>query len=1230
MRHRPVKVFLCVLCGFVALIVVLSSLLVWRLAAGPVSLGFFTPYLEKALTEALSGRRVALQETVLAWNPRRHNLDLRARTVTVHDHQGSLLATLPAVNVTLSRRALVRGTVAVTAIHIEGAQVSLVRDTDGAILFDAAAAADVIAMFTDASNPSPLLASLQELRISNGNLTVQDRQTGGKWQVPQADFTFRRDREAVSARLQLTTVLQDMHTTIDATLTSPKPAERLRLDASFAQLRPSALAAVLPHLNGLAGLEVPLNGTLSVALDRRGTLHHLHFEIGGGPGWWSVAEVFPQPQPIAAVMARGSLDGTTGTLQLDGVTLTFGTATTAGVTLNVRGTATGLKADNTSDALRAQLEMTLASQKVRTTFDTKLSYGRTTKQLQVNTAFTNLRAPLLATAIPALRQLAGFEVPLDGTLTATLGASGRVSEMRFAISGGAGRFSYPDVLPEPRPISQVTASGHLDGQKGALQLDNATITFGQGQALGPILKVSGNATGGGDNITAQGRVILEALPIADIGHYWPKGASPKARAWIVQNIVAGMVEQAQADIVLTVAGGAFAAAKVERLSGTLRYQECQVHYLRPLPPVDGVSGSGSFNLQGFQLGIEHGTTASQTISGGKVTIRGLDQRQDAIAIEVEMAGPLREALMLLNHPRLDLLAKMRLHPESISGQIAVHLAFAFSLIGTVHLENVEIGAQGKIESVSIQNVFHDHDVEHGDVSLHLDKHGMTLKGPVVFAAVPLTLDWKEAFTKQAAWRSELHAAARHVSHTDLVRLGLDLTGYVGGALAADITAKIAWAGKSEVHAILDLQETRLALPFLGWQKAVGESGKAQGVLQLVDGRPVTVQPFEMLAGSLATRGTVQFGQANRGIASVEISELAFGNSTLSHISVQRRDEGIEVTVGTGILDAQPWLHRRTRAEESPTAETAIRDRANNSEPGAWPRIQVRAPELHQVSFGPERYLQNVQVEIRRSKAGWELIDIAGQVPSTLVHLTRSEHQAMQDGAQFFPRAVSVRYQPSPQGTYSLLAHTNDLGSLLRALNVSENITSGQLRIEGHTTSPGANEPLQATVELKRFEVKDAPILAQILAAASLPGLLNLLQSDGMMFSRLAAEVTLANSTLAINQLHGHGGSLGLTAQGDVHTAAGNINLKGTIIPAYGINSLLGHIPVLNLLVGGKHQGLVAVAYRLTGNLTDPQVSVNPATALTPGFLRHVFDLFDEPSNNDIEDFPTDTPSTVGE
>jgi len=43
-----------------------------------------------------------------------------------------------------------------------------------------------------------------------------------------------------------------------------------------------------------------------------------------------------------------------------------------------------------------------------------------------------------------------------------------------------------------------------------------------------------------------------------------------------------------------------------------------------------------------------------------------------------------------------------------------------------------------------------------------------------------------------------------------------------------------------------------------------------------------------------------------------------------------------------------------------------------------------------------------------------------------------------------------------------------------------------------------------------------------------------------------------------------------------------------------------------LLLGGDGQGLFAANYRVTGSAADPQVSVNPLSALTPGFLRRLF------------------------
>jgi hypothetical protein len=67
---------------------------------------------------------------------------------------------------------------------------------------------------------------------------------------------------------------------------------------------------------------------------------------------------------------------------------------------------------------------------------------------------------------------------------------------------------------------------------------------------------------------------------------------------------------------------------------------------------------------------------------------------------------------------------------------------------------------------------------------------------------------------------------------------------------------------------------------------------------------------------------------------------------------------------------------------------------------------------------------------------------------------------------------------------------------------------------------------------------------------------------------------------------------------------------------------VGKIPIVgDLLLGGAGQGLVAMAARVTGRLPDPQVSVNLASVVTPGFLRGFFDLFAGSGTTDNEQRP---------
>jgi len=67
-----------------------------------------------------------------------------------------------------------------------------------------------------------------------------------------------------------------------------------------------------------------------------------------------------------------------------------------------------------------------------------------------------------------------------------------------------------------------------------------------------------------------------------------------------------------------------------------------------------------------------------------------------------------------------------------------------------------------------------------------------------------------------------------------------------------------------------------------------------------------------------------------------------------------------------------------------------------------------------------------------------------------------------------------------------------------------------------------------------------------------------------------------------------------------------------VVPAYTINRIIGQIPLLGqILTGGDNEGMFAATYSLKGPLADPEVSVNPLSALAPGLLRKFFGVFSD-------------------
>jgi len=189
----------------------------------------------------------------------------------------------------------------------------------------------------------------------------------------------------------------------------------------------------------------------------------------------------------------------------------------------------------------------------------------------------------------------------------------------------------------------------------------------------------------------------------------------------------------------------------------------------------------------------------------------------------------------------------------------------------------------------------------------------------------------------------------------------------------------------------------------------------------------------------------------------------------------------------------------------------------------------------------------------------------------------------------------------------LLAQSDDLGALLRATNIADTVVGGRIQITGQSDGPSPTYPITAKVAARDFVMVKAPALAKLLTVASFTGVLDLLGGEGIGFDGMDGDFVLDDGVATTELMRIYGAALGLTAKGLINFDAEVIDLSGVVVPAYSINNFLSKIPLLGtLLTGGEGEGLIAVVYSVKGKVDDPEVRVNPLSALTPGFLRNIF------------------------
>ncbi|WP_147163276.1 YhdP family protein [Pararhodospirillum oryzae] len=753
-------------------------------------------------------------------------------------------------------------------------------------------------------------------------------------------------------------------------------------------------------------------------------------------------------------------------------------------------------------------------------------------------------------------------------------------EGRAALAGATFRVEARDLTvaqPDPQPFTwvfpRVVARGEVGPGADGLDLTSAWIDLDDHARVGITARLGD--LGHAPTATVEAR-LTGGLALDGVLARWPEIAAPGAREWIAANLSQGRIREARFTAALAAGPDGLALAG---LDGVAEIEGMSIDYRAPLPPLEQVTGTVGFSPSAIGVLVHSGRVRGLpglVLEGGNVVFSGLDQEDQFADIEAQVQGPVSEALALIDHDPFGYARAVGLDPARVAGEAETSLTLAFPLLKTLTFEQIALKVAARLERVGLPGVVLGHDLEAGTLALTLDPAGMDVKGTATLAGVPARLTWRENFGDGRV-TSRYHVQGT-VSEARRAALGLVLPDQdppmAVGPLPADLTVTREKGGKTTLEGVFDLAPLTLTLAPFDWRKPAGRPGRMR-----IGGRfsptKATLDVAVDAGADLRARASVSLDPDDASPRLVDIQELAVGPSWVKGTVIPAQGAGATaVTLTDGILDLRPV--RAWRAAQPPDQSSSL--------PALTCDIR-----LARLRLGETAVLENVSATLSRSDTEWRQAVVHALVP----------------GGPFLNLTLG------PSGTErAFVVNTTDGGGVLRGLGVFDSLKGGPLRITGRIEESGT---VRGQVEMNDFRLTQAPLMARLLSLAGLTGILDALGGPGIGFIALRVPFVYEDPVLVLSEARTYGLSLGLTAKGSLNLESDALALEGTLVPAYALNGLLGQIPLVGkALVGGEGEGLIGVTYQVSGTLDEPDVSVNPLSALTPGFLRGIFSLFDSP------------------
>ncbi|WP_292895815.1 YhdP family protein [Nitratireductor sp.] len=732
---------------------------------------------------------------------------------------------------------------------------------------------------------------------------------------------------------------------------------------------------------------------------------------------------------------------------------------------------------------------------------------------------------------------------------------------RFDLASGQSTIAPID-SPEAAVPFVAGVAGRIDTGNGRIVGDTIRIatTSGVITASAAVTFQAGKTPG------LSLAVYTEGMPTHEVKQFWPWFAASGAREWVLGNLFGGRV--VEGNLRLRVPPGRFGNGKPlnnEEVSGSFAVSDARFDIAGRIPPVRDAVGRIAFQGSDIDIAIEAGTVFMPSgrkvaASKGSLTVRNAHVKPRIGKLEIDVAGKAPAIVELASYEPIDVSDKIDLAPQDVTGDVTGHVVADIPLSDGILREDLGWQATLEYKNLSITKPFDGQMVADANGVLIVEPGRADISASATLNGVPARLELVEPIGESGLKRSRKIELTLDDRMRNKVVPGLD------GILSGPMTVDYSELADGRKALTVKLDKARLTLPWINWSKGAGIPAKASFILEET--------PSSMELTNFRLTGETFSAEGRLTIAGGELSSARFDKARLNRgddfsVSVDRSGRNYKVTVRGASLDGRAMIKHYLATGRGATD--------SGSGAGASAGVTLDAKLASVTGFG-----------------GAVLRDVI------LNYTSAAQNSGRLDMSATTASGGKVTLTRAPSG---ITANSSDAGAVMRFVDFYENMEGGQMAL---SLSEGKGGVLSGRVSAENFFIVNETRLRSLVSATESNGEVD---ANRISFERGYATVLKSPGRLELRDGVLRGPLIGTTFQGTLFDANDNIAITGTFMPLYGLNRIFGEIPVFGEILGnGRDRGLIGITYRLYGKLAEPQMEVNPISAIAPGIFRQIFEF----------------------